>query len=121
MLIVADDRPSLREILTTYLASEGFVVRAVADGGQVIELLESGARPALLIVDLHMPICDGSEVVSYVRSRPSYAGLPILLLTGHPGVPEDVAANVQAVLLKPFGLEELAARVRSLLLHQDAS
>ena len=84
-------------------------------GGEAIALLEAGHVPDLLVVDLQMPVCDGAQVVRHLRSSAAHAQLPVLILTGDLTVPDEVVAQTQGVLLKPFDLDELASRVRALL------
>jgi two-component system chemotaxis response regulator CheY len=114
LLLVAEDRSSLRDVIAIFLESEGFSVRTATHGGEVIDFLKAGTVPELLIADLHMPVCDGNEVVRFVRTSPLHAGLPILVMTGSVK-PSFDAGEVQAVLIKPFDLRDLLAHVRSLL------
>ena len=117
MLILAEDSWPLRQVMQIFLENEGFDVRAVGHGGEVVDLLEGGTLPDLLICDLHMPVCDGAALVRYVRTNPDFADLPVLLLTGQVRAPDALYADVQAVLTKPFDLDDLLAQVWALVRH----
>lgn len=111
-ILVVDDDADLREMLVLVLASRGFQVESAADGAAAMERLQQAPRPDALLIDLRMPVVDGTDFLRQVRSTPSLAGLPVIVMSGERGG-EAVAtkAGASAFLAKPFGILELVAEV----------
>jgi two-component system, OmpR family, response regulator MprA len=114
-ILVIDDDDKITSMLRRGLAFEGYAVKTAGDGHEGLQSMLQ-EEPDLVILDVMMPRLDGWEVVRRMRAGGIQA--PILLLTAK----DDVADRVRGLdlgaddyLVKPFALEELLARVRSLL------
>jgi two-component system, chemotaxis family, chemotaxis protein CheY len=113
VLIVEDDR-DLRELLTVALESEGHTVRTAENGVEALVRLQFDARPDVILLNLVLPAMTGGEVLEAIRRDPRLDGVPVVLITGAP-VPVEMGRAVDAVLAKPFGLEQLRETVEELL------
>ncbi len=86
-LLVVDDEPNIRELLSASLRYAGFEVATAADGQQALALAES-FRPDLLVLDVMMPGLDGFGVAAELRHHPATAGVRLIALTGY-GTDDD--------------------------------
>ncbi|MDP1900652.1 MAG: response regulator [Rubrivivax sp.] len=113
-VLVVDDDPALRELLTDYLGASGFIVDAAADGVQMRQRL-ADATPDLVVLDIMLP---GEDGLSLARQLRRDSDIPILMLSARgEEIDRVVGLEVGAddYLAKPFSPRELLARVRALL------
>lgn len=116
-ILVIDDEPPIRKLLRTGLGTQGYEILEAANGRSGLELLDQ--KPDLIILDLGLPDIQGLELLQMIRGRDE--GVPIVVLSSR----GDELGKVQALDLgaddyvtKPFGMEELFARIRAAVRHQ---
>lgn len=119
-LVVVDDEPTIRELLTTSLRFAGFEVHAAADGTSALALIRD-VEPDLVVLDVMLPDLDGFAVTRRMRERGQR--VPVLFLTAR----DDTADKVTGLTVggddyvtKPFSLEEVVARIRAVLRRSQA-
>ena len=113
-ILVIDDEPQIRRFLDISLRAQGYVV-ALAESGRagLAELAAHGAD--LVVLDIGLPDLDGHDVLAELRQ---WSQVPVIMLTVRDGEAEKVAAldgGANDYVTKPFGVQELMARIRSLL------
>lgn len=114
-LLVVEDQPDLADLLAQNLRAEGFDVRAVGDGREVLPLIQSWV-PDLVILDLTLPGLDGFEVLRQLRARDRL--VPVIILSARSAEADKVRGfrlDADQYVTKPFGLIELLERVHALL------
>jgi len=113
-ILVVDDDPAVLSGLRRALAFEGYDVLVAADGEAALTNAHLG-HPDLVVLDVMLPGLDGFDVCEALRGQ---SAVPILMLTAKDTVPDRVAGldrGADDYLVKPFAVDELAARIRALL------
>ena len=115
-VLIAEDDPTFRELITEMLADAGYQVLAGENGREAWDLLvEKGADMAVL--DLNMPELDGMELTKRIRGDERYREMPVLMLTVRAFVEEQIAGfdrGADDYLTKPFDRKMLIARLKVL-------
>ena len=114
LILIVEDEPNIREIVTLYLQRGGFKVHTVEDGLQARQWL-SDHRPALIILDLMLPEVDGHQLTREIRAR---SDVPIIMLTSRREEVDRIAGlemGADDYVVKPFSPQELVSRVRAVL------
>lgn len=119
-ILVVDDEPQIGRLLKTVLGAHGYAIALASDGQAALDMTASW-RPDLILLDLGLPIIDGLEVCRQVRA---WSQVPIIVLTVRDAEHDKVAAldlGADDYLTKPFGTDELLARIRVALRHSARS
>jgi two-component system KDP operon response regulator KdpE len=119
-ILVVDDEPQIRRVLRSTLTSHGYVISEAKTGEEGIELARKG-KPDLILLDVNMPGISGIETCREIR-RGSHA--PIIMLTVRNAERDKVLAldaGADDYVTKPFGIEELLARIRAALRRYSAA
>ena len=118
-ILVVDDEPNILNTMTPLLRSRGYEVSSASTGRRAIEEAER-LEPDLIVLDLGLPDLDGVEVCRQVRAR---SNVPILVLSARRTEADKVRAldiGADDYVTKPFGTEELLARIRVALRRGEA-
>ena len=116
-ILAVDDIPDNLFILDSILGDiDGYRLDCVSDGKAALSYLEQN-KPDLILLDVMMPGLDGYEVTRRIRQRKAAPYIPVLLVTAHDqsSLAEGLDSGADDFIRKPFDIDELMARVRSLL------
>ena len=116
-ILVVDDEPPIRKLLRLGLNAHGYDVHEAANGKSALDMLAK--KPDLVILDLGLADIDGLSLLESIRRRRE--SLPIIVLSSRGDEAGKVAAldlGADDYLTKPFGMDELLARMRAALRHQ---
>ena len=120
-VLIVDDERHIRELLSEWLAAEGFSLSEAADAESALSVI--GKRPiAAVLVDKDMPGQDGTWLIEQIRRR--HPAVAMLLATGDATIPPQVSLSTGVIgyLVKPFNRAAVVAAVKDALLwHQTAS
>jgi CheY-like chemotaxis protein len=117
-ILVVDDDDEFRTVLVDTLNGKGYKTLVARHGKEALEILQSGVRPDLILLDLWMPEMDGWQLRHALSSEAAVAGVPIVVMTA--AQRQDRAGlEVLDVLEKPFSLDQLVTVVRRHLLDAE--
>ncbi|WP_459747365.1 response regulator [Pseudomonas sp. 3A(2025)] len=115
-VLVVEDEEAVRMLVVDALRELGYSTRQASDGAGAITRLQDSGRIDLLVTDVGLPGLNGRQLAEIARQfRPE---LKVLFMTGYAGNPQDheeLQANGMDMLIKPFNVDDLAARVRGML------
>jgi len=117
-IVIVEDEPEIRRFIETSLAAADFRVDAVKSGAEALKVIKSHP-PDVIVLDLGLPDMDGKAVIRDLRS---WSKLPIIVLSARDQEAEKVEAleaGADDYLTKPFGLQELLARIKVALRHSS--
>lgn len=113
-ILVVDDDPSIRSVVSRGLRFEGYEVQVAADGLEALRIAREQTLH-MIVLDVMLPNLDGLEVCQRLRRG---TNVPIIMLTARDAIPDRIAgldSGADDYLVKPFDLSELVARIRALL------
>jgi two-component system, response regulator len=116
LIVVADDDADDQELLAEALRESGysFTLETVEDGDELVQALEGGLRPNLVILDLHMPRMHGLVALEKIRANPAFRRIPILVMTtswSEEDIERAYDLGAQSFIIKPVLFDELLACV----------
>ena len=109
-ILIVDDDTDLREVLGELLSDEGYRTHLCANGRAALDLLRSGARPRLILLDLTMPEMDGWAFRQAQLEDAQLREIPVVVMSASRGVDDAVLGGAE-ILKKPVGLDEILAAV----------
>ncbi len=116
-VLIADDEPPIRRFLRTSLAAQNFRIVEAADGRGTLEAA-AHEKPDLVVLDLGLPDMNGLDVIRALRAR---SDVPVIVLSARGDERGKVAAldlGADDYVTKPFGMDELIARIRTAMRHR---
>lgn len=111
LILVVEDVPEVRELLTEVLQSEGYAVVAAADGREAWNHLREGLRPDLILLDLLLPVMNGWELLQKKRGDRDLREIPVITLSALDAEPDELEQGCACHLRKPIAIGDLLAAV----------
>jgi two-component system, sensor histidine kinase and response regulator len=110
IILVIDDDPSVRDIMSRFLTKLGFAVVTAKNGAEGIRLARK-VRPRLITLDVMMPQVDGWEVLKTLKADPELVSIPVIMITIVDGKPTATELGASDYLMKPVDRDRLAVMV----------
>jgi serine/threonine-protein kinase len=111
-VLVVEDDADIREQLVEIFEARGFQTWSAGNGQEALDLLARGVKPAVIVLDLLMPVMDGGEFLERQLADPVLAGVPVVVLTAQPRRAAELPAPVRSVLTKPLALPTLIRSIQ---------
>lgn len=113
-ILVVEDDPDILNALNIALASVGFDVDVMLNGKAILS--NQFSVPDLFILDKQLPDVDGLEICRYLKSRPSYQNVPVIVISASPKVKKNALESGASVFMeKPFVMNELVKTIKNTL------
>jgi CheY-like chemotaxis protein len=113
LVLIVDDDEDIRDAIRQALEDEGYEVADAANGREALELLQTGPIPALILLDLMMPVMTGEQFLLEQRQRPALAQIPVVVLSANDRIKEKAELfHAAGYLRKPVTLDVLLGVAR---------
>lgn len=112
-ILLVEDHPDTSAALLHLLTERGYAVITAEDGQEALDLLESGIRPRLILIDLMLPHVSGNDLLTYLQQDPDLRHTPTVVITGVPK--QQIRVVADAVFSKPLDFNELTAKIDQLV------
>jgi two-component system, OmpR family, phosphate regulon response regulator PhoB len=112
VVLVVEDDPRVRELLTEVLSDEGYDVIPAANGEEALTTVTT-VWPSLITLDLDLPGISGATILQALREQHETRELPVVIVSAKSHIAANVRELAQAVVSKPFELDDLIAIIRS--------
>ncbi|KAF0247826.1 MAG: multi-sensor hybrid histidine kinase [bacterium] len=122
-VLVVDDDPASTNLFYEYLTAKGYTITIANDGVEGLEKIQT-EKPELILLDIHLPIMDGLEIIKLVRSKtdPTISNIPIIVVTAL-ALPENrrqcLAAGANDYIFKPVNLKLLCRMIETQLIERE--
>lgn len=114
-ILIVEDDTDINEMLTALLEMKGYLVSRTYNGVEALAYLRSGADiPAVILLDLWMPVMDGLQFLNEYHQDPKLTLIPVIVFSAIADFPDAHSLDCAAVLRKPFHLEQLLHRIAQL-------
>ncbi|KJU82405.1 chemotaxis protein CheY [Candidatus Magnetobacterium bavaricum] len=116
-ILIADDSPSIRQVVKMALTEAGYNVVEAADGVEALSRIDE-TTVHMVLVDLNMPKIDGLDVIRGIRANPAHKFVPIVMITTESSVSkrqEGRACGATGWIIKPFKQEQLLSVIKKLI------
>src|ERR1700675_2672223 len=122
-ILIADDDPVIRHLVTTIVTKLGYVPVTLHDGRAAFSLLKADADFKAAILDMTMPFLEGLDLIRYMRTEKRLMRIPIMMITAEQDIKlmaSSFSAGATAFLPKPFTPEQLQSAIRMLLANRQS-
>ncbi len=113
-ILVVDDDEGILDVLSILLEDEGYVVVVAHNGKEGLACLEA-KQPTIVLCDLMMPVLNGREMCQHMRANPRYEHIPFVLMSAVNSAVDRAHCRYDAILTKPFELNEVLTIVARLV------
>lgn len=113
---IVDDDSDVRDVVQTMLKILGYEPREFADARVPAQALLAGETPDLMIVDINIPVVNGLELLSFIRRKPRWVHMPVIILSSESDeerVEQVMRMGADGYIFKPVTIEELEMAIRS--------